>query len=118
MTLLAAFFWLLNVTLDTLGHLAFKAVAIAEHDSEWQRWRQMLGHPVLWFGLACFVLEFVAWLALLSLVPLSFAVLIGAINIVAVVVAGKLLFGENFGRLRVAGITLITLGVALAGGMA
>jgi drug/metabolite transporter (DMT)-like permease len=115
---LALFFWLLNVTLDTAGHLAFKAAAITEHETEWRRWRQMLARPVLWLGIFCFVFEFMAWLALLSLVPLSYAVLIGSINIVAVVVAGRVLFDERLDRMRVAGISLITLGVALAGGLA
>jgi drug/metabolite transporter (DMT)-like permease len=113
---LAMFFWLLNVVLDTIGHLAFKSAAITEHETEWHRWRQMLVRPALWLGIGCFVFEFMAWLALLSLVPLSYAVLIGAINIVAVVVAGKVLFNERLDRMRVAGISLITLGVALAGG--
>jgi drug/metabolite transporter (DMT)-like permease len=115
---LALFFWLLNVTLDTVGHLAFKAAAIAEHETEWQRWAHMLTRPALWLGIGCFVFEFVAWLALLSLVPLSYAVLIGSINIVAVVVAGRLLFDERLDRMRVAGISLITFGVAMAGALA
>ena len=118
MSALALFFWLLNVTLDTLGHLAFKTAAITEHETELQRWRQMLGRPALWLGIGCFVFEFMAWLSLLSLVPLSYAVLIGSINIVAVTVAGRILFNERLDRMRVAGISLITLGVAMAGALA
>lgn len=115
---LAIFFWLLNITLDTAGHLAFKSAAIAEHETEWQRWKIMLSSLPLWIGLFCFCLEFVVWLALLSLVPLSLGMLIGSINIVVVMVAGKVLFGERLDRMRVAGMWLITIGVALAGGFA
>ena len=56
-----------------------------------------------------------AWLALLSLVPLSYAMLIGSINVVVLMLAGKWLFHERLDRMRVAGMWLIALGVALAG---
>ena len=115
MTELAVALWIANVALDTAGQLAFKAAAVVTHESEWQRWKTMLGAPVLWLGISCFVLEFVAWLALLSLVPLSVAVLIGSINIVVVMLAGRALFGERLDRVRVAGILLISIGVALTG---
>jgi drug/metabolite transporter (DMT)-like permease len=107
---------LLNIVLDTTGHLAFKTAAIAEHATAWQRWKVMLRSPPLWLGVGCFCIEFLAWLALLSLVPLSLAMLIGSINIVVVMMAGKLLFGERLDRMRVIGMCLITLGVALSGG--
>lgn len=118
MSPLALLLWLLNVTLDTVGQLALKSAAIAEHDNEWHRWKVMLSSGILWFGLCCFCLEFLVWLALLSLIPLSLAMLIGSINIVAVMVAGKLFFGERLDRMRVIGMWLITVGVALAGGFA
>jgi drug/metabolite transporter (DMT)-like permease len=113
---LAILFWLLNIILDTAGHLAFKSAAIAEHETEWQRWKLMLSSFPLWLGISCFCLEFVVWLALLSIVPLSMGMLVGSINIVVVMLAGKLLFGERLDRLRVIGMSLVTLGVALAGG--
>src|SRR5258706_1129608 len=116
MTKLAILFWVANVVLDTVGQLAFKWAAVIEHDSEWGRWKGMLGAPALWIGIACFVLEFLAWLALLSLVPLSVAVLIGSINIVALSLAGRWLFHERLDRMRVAGMALISIGVALTGG--
>ena len=78
----------------------------------------MLSLPVMWLGLGCFVFEFFAWLALLSLIPLSLAVLIGSINIVVVMLAGKLMFHERLDRMRVAGMWLISMGVAMAGGFA
>jgi drug/metabolite transporter (DMT)-like permease len=112
---LAILFWVLNVLLDTIGQLAFKAAALTVHETEWQRWKAMLRLPVLWLGIGCFTFEFLAWLALLSLVPLSFAMLIGSINVVVLMLAGKVLFGERLDRMRVAGMWLIAAGVALAG---
>jgi drug/metabolite transporter (DMT)-like permease len=78
----------------------------------------MLSSPPLWIGIACFGLEFGAWFSLLSLIPLSLAMLIGSINIVVVMLAGRLLFRERLDGMRVAGMSLIAVGVALAGGFA
>jgi drug/metabolite transporter (DMT)-like permease len=115
-TALVAGLWLINVVLDTSGQLAFKAAAGDPHAGDGlARWKHMLARPWLWLGVGCYVLEFLAWIAFLSLLPLSQAILLGSINIVAVMVAGRLLFGEKLSRLRVAGILLVTLGVAIVG---
>lgn len=116
MSNLAIFFWISNILLDTTGHLAFKSAAITEHEAELQRWKMMLSSPMLWIGIVCFSIEFGVWFALLSLIPLSLAMLIGSINIVIVMLAGRLLFQERLDRLRVAGMWLIAIGVGLAGG--
>lgn len=115
-TVLVAGLWLVNVILDTGGQLAFKAAAgdPAAGDG-FARWLHMACRPWLWTGIGCYVLEFLAWIAFLSLLPLSQAILLGSINIVAVMVAGRLLFGEKLTRLRVAGIVLVTVGVAIVG---
>jgi drug/metabolite transporter (DMT)-like permease len=116
---LAVILWLANVFLDTAGHLAFKAAAVpVQGEDGRQRWLRMLRAPRLWAGIVCFSLEFVVWLALLSLIPLSQAVLIGSINIAVVALAGRLFFGERLDALRVGGMALIAVGVALAGGFA
>ena len=118
MSKLAIFFWVLNVLLDTLGHLAFKSAAVDELDDGIQRWKRMLTLPSLWVGIICFGIEFGVWFALLSLIPLSLAMLIGSINIVVVMIAGRILFQERLDPMRLTGMSLITLGVALAGGFA
>ena len=116
MSTAAILIWLLNGFLDTTGHLALKSAAISEQATEWKRWKKMFSLPLMWLGLGCFALEFLAWLALLSLIPLSLAMLIGSINIVLVMLAGRLIFHERLDYMRVAGIGFITIGVALAGG--
>jgi drug/metabolite transporter (DMT)-like permease len=110
--------WVLNIFVDTVGHLSFKAAASTGKTTERQRWRHMLGSMSLWIGVGCFALEFAVWFALLSLIPLSQAVLVGSINVVVVMLAGRLLFGERLDGLRIAGMSLIAAGVALAGGAA
>ncbi len=118
MTSTAVILWILNIVLDTTGHLAFKAVATVEHTTELERWKKMLALPKMWLGIVCFVFEFLAWLALLSLIPLSLALIIGTMNIVAVMLAGKVLFAEQLDGMRIAGMSFIVIGVALAGGFA
>ncbi len=113
---LATLLWLANVVLDTGGQLAFKAAASDPQEGEGlQRWKHMLSRRWLWIGIACYVLEFVAWIAFLSLVPLSKGVLLGSINIVALMIAGRILFREKLTPLRVTGMLLVTAGVAVVG---
>lgn len=116
MPLLTIVLWLANVLLDTAGQLAFKAAAgDPEAGDGLARWRCMVARPWLWLGVGCYVFEFLVWIAFLSLLPLSEGVLLGSINIVAVMLAGRVLFGERLTRLRVAGIVLVSLGVAIVG---
>jgi drug/metabolite transporter (DMT)-like permease len=119
MSTLATCLWIGSVLLDTAGRLAFKSAAVTGNvEGEWQRWKGMLRSPTLWAGILCFCLEFIVWLALLSLIPLSQAILIGSINIVVVALAGRVFFRERLDATRVAGFALIAVGVALAGGFA
>lgn len=113
---LVASLWLLNIVLDTGGQLAFKAAAGDPTAGDGlARWKHMASRPWLWLGVGCYVIEFLVWIAFLSLIPLSEGVLLGSINIVAIMVAGRFLFGEKLTRLRVAGIMLVTLGVVIVG---
>ena len=114
MPALAVVFWIANILLDTMGRVAFKVAA--GHPGDGPAWRRMLGLPSLWLGILCFCFEFVAWLALLSLIPLSMAVLIGSINIATVALAGRIFFGERLSSMRLTGVVLVAAGVALAGG--
>jgi drug/metabolite transporter (DMT)-like permease len=117
LTPLVAGLWALNMLVDTAGQLAFKAAATADPRSGTglARWVWMVRRPWLWIGVSCYVAEFLVWLAFLSLVPLSDGVLLGSINIVAVMVAGRFLFREKLSRMRVIGILLVSAGVAIVG---
>jgi len=112
---LAILVWIMNIVVDTVGHMAFKSAAITEHESEWHRWKKMLSSIPLWVGIVCFCLEFVLWLVLLSILPLSSGVLLGTINMFAIMVAGRLLFRELLDPMRMLGMIFIILGVVLVG---
>ncbi|MEO7064997.1 MAG: EamA family transporter [Dokdonella sp.] len=108
--------WLLNILLDTFGQLSFKAAAAGPELGEGlARWKAMAARPWIWCGIGAYIGEFLVWLAFLSLLPLSEGVLLGSINIVAVMVAGRFLFNERFSTLRTVGILLIACGVAVVG---
>lgn len=112
----AVFLWLLNIVIDTVGHLVFKAAASQGLDLDVvQHWKHMLVRPLLWVGVGCYVFEFFVWIAFLSLVPLASGVMLGSINIVVLMVAGKVFFKERLTPWRVTGMSLITLGVLFVG---
>ena len=113
---LAFALWFANLLLDTAGQLAFKAAAGDDRAGDGMaRWRYMLARPWIWTGIGCYVVEFVVWVAFLSLVPLSEGVLLGSINIVAIMIAGRLLFRDRLSPLRITGILLVAAGVAVVG---
>ena len=116
MSVLATFIWALDLLLDVTGHLALKSAT--------QRvgtpvgtilWRSMPLEPLFWLSIGAFAGEFLAWLSFLSLVPLSKGVLVGSVNIVAVMIGGRVLFGERVTAARAAAAMLIGTGVALVG---
>lgn len=112
----AALAWSVTIALDTTGQLAFKAVASAgAGQSGFARWKWLAGQPILWLAIACYSVEFLAWTAFLSLVPLGRGVLLGSLNIAVIAIAGRLLFHERLSRMHVAGIALVGAGVAAVG---
>lgn len=108
--------WVLNAVLDSIGQLAFKAAAMDSLKGESRStWLRMASRPYVWFAIVCYVVEFLLWIAFLSLVPLSEGVLLGSINIVAVMVLGRIIFRERMSPMRVLGIACVSLGVAVVG---
>lgn len=107
--------WLVVLVFDTAGQLSFKAAASRGGGDGLAHWRAMAHSPWLWTGLVSFVAEFVAWLAFLSLVPLAVGVLLATLNMVTVMIGGRVLFGERLSAKRLAGVGLIAAGVILVG---
>lgn len=116
MSLLTFGLWLANMIVDTGGQLSFKAAA--SHGKELSGpayWKLLASKPWLWIGITFYVAEFFVWMAFLSQVELSVGIMLGSINIVAIMLAGRFLFKELLTPWRVAGILLITIGVAVVG---
>ena len=116
MSALAFVLWAINMGVDTGGQLSFKmAASQSEGLGLAQHWKRMLARPWIWLGIFCYVCEFFVWMAFISEMPLSSAIMLGSINIVAIMIAGRVLFRETLTPLRVSGILFITLGVAVVG---
>jgi drug/metabolite transporter (DMT)-like permease len=113
---IATILWVGNLACDTLGQLAFKAASLHAGDEVGAvRWRRMFGSWFLWIGIGAFVFEALLWLSFLSLVPLSQGVMVGSVNIVGVLIGGRLLFGERISPKRAIAVSFIAFGVALVG---
>lgn len=116
MTPIATLIWVLNLFTDTIGQLAFKAAALHGGEEEgFAHWKAMIASKWIWIGLSAYVFEILLWLAFLSMVPLSLAVLLGSFNILCVMIGGRILFGEKITGRRTAAVSLIALGVVLVG---
>lgn len=116
MILLTVLLWLANMLVDTGGQLSFKAAAgQGAALSGLAYWKSMAVRPWLWIGICCYIAEFFVWMAFLSQVELSVGIMLGSFNIVAIMLAGRFFFKEKLTTWRVAGILLITCGVAVVG---
>ena len=116
MSPLATVLWASNLVCDVVGQLSFKAASLGpEGEAGFARWRRMLLGPWIWLGIVAFVGEFFVWLAFLSVVPLSLAVLVGSVDIVIVMMGGRFFFQEAITGRRVLAAALISAGVAMVG---
>lgn len=107
----------LSVACDVLGQIAFKLGADNIPAPGAGRWgafaRSLVATPWLLAGMAIYVAEFVIWIRILALVPLSIAFPLASLNILGVLGASHLLLGERLGRNHWAGALLIMAGIVL-----
>ncbi len=116
MSPIATLLWISNLFIDTFGQLSFKAAANGPSpDGIIERWKMLLSNYWLWLGIGTYVIEFFVYLAFLSYVPLAQGLLVGSLNIVAVMVGGRIFFKEELTANRLLAITLIATGVTLVG---
>lgn len=116
MNLSTTVLWLLSMLIDTLGQMSFKAAATKVNNADGlKRWQKMFSNFWIWIGIFSYVFEFFIWMAFLSFVPLAQGVLLSCINIMSVMIGGRIFFGEKLTPKRVTSVVLIALGVALVG---
>jgi drug/metabolite transporter (DMT)-like permease len=118
MTLTVVLLTALSILLDVTGQLAFKLGLdrLPEHKDGLRLsrfWRQIAGAPLLWCGVGAYVIEFITWLFVLSLAPLSLVFPAASLSYVGVVLGGRLVLGETVSRRRWLGTLVITAGVML-----
>lgn len=116
MTILIILLWLANLCCDTIGQIAFKYAAISSHHRiDFNYWRTLLFNRWLWLGITSYAIGFLLWIAFLSYIPLSQAILLGSANIITIMIFGHILFKEKLTFFRVLGVGLITAGVIIVG---
>jgi drug/metabolite transporter (DMT)-like permease len=116
MNITATILWLICLSCETVGQLIFKAVAHTSDQCDGlEQWKVMLKDFRIWIGISCYVIEFLLYMAFLSLVPLAQGVLICSMSIMTVMIGGRLLFGETLSPKRVSAGLLIAAGVSLVG---
>lgn len=102
------------VTAETVQQLSFKlgtGRAQAEHGFA----RGILLQPLIWTGVALWVIESIAWVLVLQRSPLSLAYPMMTLTYASVPLAGLVLLKERMTRRQMAGAGLIFAGVVLVG---
>ena len=98
------------------GQLLFKAASVrAMRTGRIALWPALALDPLVWIGISIYIFEFLVWLAFVSLVPLWQAVMVANLDILLVMVCGRVFFSEQITLPRVVAILLITIGVILVG---
>lgn len=116
MTPLIITLWISNIFFDTLGQIAFKFAATSPNNREgYYYWLDLSKNFWIWIGIGSYIIEFLLWLAFLTLVPLSAGVLLASFNIITIMLVGRIIFKEKLTLYRIIGMTLITLGVIFVG---
>jgi len=77
--------------------------------------RGVLAQPLIWLGLAIWVVESVAWVLVLQRAPLSLAFPVMTATYATVPLAGFVLLRERLSRRQMAGAALIFAGVVAVG---
>lgn len=114
MSLLGIILLAASLVTDVVGQVAFK-VGIDRHAAgPWQdSWLGLSRQPWIWIGVVNYTLEFVLWLAVLEIVPLSIAFPVAALSYCGVVLVCRLFLGEHVSRRRWSGVLLVSAGVLI-----
>ena len=116
MSLFATLLLAVVLITNTAGQLLFKAASVrTEQAGIAAHWQALALSPLLWIGIVLYIIEVVRWLAFLSLVALWQGVMVASIDILMVMLGGRIFFSERINRSRVAAISLIAIGVLLVG---
>jgi drug/metabolite transporter (DMT)-like permease len=98
------------------GQLLFKAASVRARDSGKASVVAMLARdPLVWAGVVIYLGEFLVWLAFVSLVPLWQAVMVANLDILLVMVFGRMFFAEHLTLSRFVAVAMIGVGAVLVG---
>ena len=109
--------WIVLLALGALCQIAIKYAGLdtGPFDFSPRAFGAAVASPWLWTAVLCYVGEFVAWMVILRHSSLSSAFPTGAIVLIVLMVASKVLFDEPVGWLKALGSAMIVAGVLLLG---
>jgi multidrug transporter EmrE-like cation transporter len=106
-----------SIACDVGGQLALKlgsrSLPDASADGVLVYVARLFAERWLLLGIAIYAVEFVVWVRILSLTPLNVAFPLASLNILGIVLAGRVFLGESVSSRQWSGAALITLGVAI-----
>jgi drug/metabolite transporter (DMT)-like permease len=104
-----------TLVLDVMGQFALKLGVYHVDDSAAgiRFWQALFSQPWLLLGVAAFAVEFILWLAVLSVVDLSIAYPLVSLSYCGVLIVSRVVLGEKISPRRWTGCGLITMGAAL-----
>jgi drug/metabolite transporter (DMT)-like permease len=109
--------FVLSISCDVFGQLALKLGSRSLPDVSDEGVPtyvvRLLREPWLLAGLCIYAVEFVVWVRILSLLPLSVAGPLASMNILGIVLASRVLLGEPVSSRQWSGAMLIVAGVAI-----
>ena len=116
MTITTALLLLLAILVEIAREVSFKRGADASADAPKGGYlRRAVLNPMVLFGFFCWFVEIVAWIQVLSRVPLSVAFPIMSLCYVGTIIASKYVLKETISPKKWLGVFCITVGVAIIG---
>ena len=105
--------FLVLAALDTTAHIFFKLSAIAVGPVEFSAgWLvSVAGLPAIYAAIACYIATFFVWMTLLRSAPVGPAFAASHLELVGVLIASTLVFGEHVSPLQWAGAGTILAGI-------
>jgi drug/metabolite transporter (DMT)-like permease len=109
--------WIVLLAFGALSQIAMKYAGIdsGAFDFSPRAFAVAASSPWLWTAVACYLGEFAAWMVILRRSSLSSAFPTGAIVLVVVLIASRILFDEPLGWPKIIGSAMIVAGVLLLG---
>lgn len=110
--------WAILLAVETFGQIALETAGMRVGPFALDRPSilRALQTPWLWAGLACYLAQFVVWMAILGRSTLSAAFPTSAIVFVTVMIASRVVFGDPMGWDKLLGSAIIVAGILLLGG--
>lgn len=102
-----------TVAMDTAVQMVWKSAVLAVPESAgfMETIRTVGAAPMFYLLLTFFAAQFLCWILLLAKADLSYAQPITALSFVSVAACSAVFFGEHVGLTRMAGISMILVGV-------